>query len=46
MQNDGGAWGGGIVSGLQFENTSFDGFTLHTQNGTFTGTVSVYGYNK
>jgi len=46
MQNDAGAWGGGALSGLQFENTSFDGFTLHTQNGTFTGTVSVYGYNK
>jgi len=46
MQNDAGAWAGGVVSGLQFENTSFDGFTLHTENGTFTGTASVYGYSK
>jgi len=46
MQNDAGAWAGGVVSGLQFENTSFDGFTWHTENGTITGTVSVYGYNK
>ncbi len=39
-------WAGGVVSGLNFNATSYDGFTLHTQNGTFTGTASVYGYNK
>jgi hypothetical protein len=46
MQNDAGLWAGGVVSGLNFNATSYDGFTLHTQNGTFTGTASVYGYNK
>ena len=46
MQNDAGSWAGGVVTGLNFNATSYDGFTLHTQNGTFTGTASVYGYNK
>jgi len=45
-QNDAGAWIGGSVAGLVFNTTSYDGFNLITQNGTFTGTVSVYGYNK
>jgi len=45
-QNDTSAFIGGSVGGLVFVTTSYDGFTLITQNGTFTGTVSVYGYNK
>ena len=46
LQTDAGVWCGGVVSGLNYNQTSYDGFTLHTQNGTFTGTASVYGYNK
>jgi phosphoheptose isomerase len=46
MQNDAGTWAGGVVTGYNFNATSYDGFTLHTENGTFTGTASVYGYNK
>ena len=26
--------------------TSFDGITIYTSTGTFTGSISVYGYNK
>ena len=46
LQTDAGAWCGGVIAGLNYNQTSYDGFTLHTQNGTFTGTASVYGYNK
>jgi hypothetical protein len=37
-----GQFGGGVL-----DNTiSYDGFSLVNQNGTSTGTISVYGYNK
>jgi hypothetical protein len=29
-----------------FNNTSFTGFTMYTSTGTFTGTISVYGYTN
>jgi hypothetical protein len=44
MQRDDGSWAGGVVTGLSFNQTSYDGLTLHTQNGTFSGTISIYGY--
>ena len=30
----------------QTGSTSFDGFTIYPESGTFTGTVSVYGYKS
>ena len=36
----------GIIGGYHTETTSYDGFTLFPSSGTFTGTVSVYGYKK
>jgi hypothetical protein len=45
-QNDSGNASFGVVGGVHGAATSYDGFTLGTQNGTFTGTVSLYGYNK
>jgi hypothetical protein len=46
FQTDTAAWSGGVVVGLNFNQISYDGFTIGTQNGTFTGIVSIYGYNK
>ena len=37
-----GQFGGGFLD----NTTSYDGFSLVNQNGTSTGTISVYGYNK
>jgi hypothetical protein len=33
-------------SGVVNNTTSYDGFTILSQSGTMTGSVSVYGYNK
>ena len=35
-----------IVSGAHEVQSSFDGVSVYPASGTFTGTVSVYGYNK
>jgi len=32
------------VAGYHTASTSFDGFTIYPGNGTFTGTIQVYGY--
>jgi hypothetical protein len=34
------------INMTHIDSTSFTGFTLYPSTGTFTGTVSVYGYNK
>ena len=34
------------AAGSHTQQTAYDGFNLITENGTITGTVSVYGYNK
>lgn len=34
------------VNGFFVESTSFTGFTLFAGSGTFSGSISVYGYNK
>ena len=35
-----------IMGGFQDSSTQFDGFTIRTDSGTFSGTVRVYGYQN
>ena len=35
-----------LVMGYVFSNQQFDGFTILPASGTFTGTVSIYGYTQ
>jgi hypothetical protein len=44
--NKGNGYAGGVQQGAFNDSTSFTGFTLISNSGTLTGTISIYGYNK
>ena len=39
-------YGNEFASGVYKATTSADGFTIYPSSGTFSGSISVYGYNK